>query len=76
LRSPYASFLHVAELDDASVRLEHGGDDTDAAQDGAFAEPSDQGLDVPHAVEEWHDHGVGADSGSDIGKGALPARKP
>jgi hypothetical protein len=61
-------FLHVAKLDDASVCFEHGGNDADAAENRIVAKPSDQGLDMPHAVEERHDGRRRTDGGCQIGE--------
>src|SRR6266404_3794309 len=62
--------LKVGELDDATLVVDLGRDETDAAYDWAFSEPFRQEIDVAHAVECRKNHRLGPN-----GRGKIVHRR-
>jgi hypothetical protein len=63
--------LKVGELDDATLVVDLGRDETDAADDRMFSEPFRQEIDVAHAIEHRKNHRLWSDGRGEIIHGRL-----
>ena len=58
--------LEVGELDNATLIVDLGRNDTDPTDDSILSEPLRQEIDVAHAVEHWKDHRFLSKGGGEI----------
>src|SRR5206468_11732635 len=63
--------LNVRELDDATLVVDLGRDETDATDDRMFSEPFRQKIDVAHAVEHRKNHRLSSNGRREIIHGRL-----